>query len=85
MNLQGTFRIGSREFNDPINGIFQKSAIMADHEKSGWTFGKTGSKEFFQPEDAFDIQMVGGLIHDQDIGVNNQGPADGQPLAPAAG
>ena len=58
-------------------------AIMADQEIGGWRGGT--AKHLFQPKNTLDIQMVGRFIHDQYIRAQEQGPADRQSFAPAAG
>ena len=83
--LKRALRIDRRQFNHPVDRVFEKSAVVADQEKGAWTFRKIGCQEFFQPENALDVQMVGRLVHDQDLGPGDQGSAEGEPFAPAAG
>ena len=48
--------------------------------------GKRGrGEQLFQPLDAGQVQVIGGLVEQHDFGVSDQGLGDGQPLAPAAG
>ena len=47
--------------------------------------GKTGGAEqAFQPFDAVKIEMIRGLVEQQDFGLGDEGFGDGEPLAPAA-
>ncbi len=56
--------------------------VMADQEKSGRTGGP--AQHFFQPENALDIKMVRGLIHDKHVRSQHHCPADRQPFPPPA-
>ena len=55
------FGIGRIHFDDPVDCILQKKAIVAD-EKIGGRFTK---KKSFEPEDAFQIKMIGGFIEEK--------------------
>ena len=46
--------------------------------------GRVG-EQFFQPLDPGQIQVIGGLVQQQHIGLADQGFGDGQALAPSAG
>jgi len=42
-------------------------------------------QERLEPEDRFDVEVVGRLVEQQDVRLERQLARDGQPLAPAAG
>src|SRR5205807_9015553 len=44
-----------------------------------------GSQQPLQPEDTGQIQMIGWLIEEQDIGLTGKFTSQGQPFAPASG
>ncbi len=39
----------------------------------------------FEPLDAFQVEVVGGLVEEEDIGLGDHGLGDGETLAPTAG
>ena len=59
---------------------FEEPAVVADRDQ-----GKGGIRQHaFQPQDAFEVQMVGWLVQQQDLGLLDQGGDNRQPLLPAA-
>ena len=43
-----------------------------------------GAQGTFEPLDAFEVEVVGGLVEQQDVGLGDHGLGDGEALAPAA-
>ena len=54
---------------------------MADHQVGQGL----ALQQVLQPEDALHVQVVGGLVHEQDVRLPGQLAGDGETLAPAAG
>jgi hypothetical protein len=73
--------IGPVELDDSIGDVFQEVAVVADEDEGEIRLAEEG----FEPEDAFEIEMVGRLIEEQEIGLANQLACEGEPLPPAAG
>ena len=84
-HLEGAVGVDRRQFDHPVDGVLEEATVMADHEQSGRAVGRRGQQQVLQPEDALDIQVVGRLVHDEHVRASDQGPAHGQPFAPAAG
>ena len=53
---------------------------MADDEARARPLGQ----DAFQPENAFHVEVIGGLVHQEDVGRGRQLARDGEPLLPAA-
>jgi hypothetical protein len=65
----------------PVDDGIEKLAIMRDHQqRSG-----IGGEPVLEPHDGVEIEMVGGLIEQQQIRTRPQGASHGQTHAPAAG
>jgi hypothetical protein len=61
--------------------VLEKPAVVAhDHER-----GRLGFEQRLEPEDAVEIEVVGRLVHEQQVGGAHQRLGDREPLAPAAG
>ena len=44
-----------------------------------------GGEEFFEPLDAGQVEVVGGLVEEEDVGLLGEGEGDGEAFFPAAG
>ena len=53
---------------------------MAHHEEGARPLGQ----EILEPQDPLDVQVVGGLVHQEDVGRRRQLARDGEPLLPAS-
>jgi len=60
---------------------FQEAAIVADDEKRA----RLGFQQSFEPENAFDVQMIRGLIHQEDIRFQHERLGNGEPFLPPTG
>jgi hypothetical protein len=60
--------------------VLQKIAVVA-HDQAG---PRPLGQQALQPEDPVDVQMVGRLVHQEDVGGGRQLSCDGQALAPAS-
>ena len=69
------------EMGDGVHRAVQQAAIVADDDGGAGEFGQPG----FQPERGFEVQVVGGFVQQQQIGVGEQGGGQGHAHAPAAG
>ena len=76
-----TTRVVRRHLVDPVGHPIEKGAIVADDD-----IGEQPAREqhLLEPEDAVEIEVVGGLVEEQDLGIGGQGGGDGQPFPPPA-
>jgi hypothetical protein len=71
--------IRGTQLDDPVAGVFEEIAIVADEQER-----KPGrSEQFFQPEDRLHIEVIGRLVHQQQVRLGGQLAGDRQPLFPA--
>ena len=61
--------------------MLEEVAVVADKEHRAGPL----REELLEPEDAFDVEMVGRLVHEEHVGLGGEGPRDGQAFRPAAG
>ena len=80
VHAQNAVRIHGAQFGHFCGHIFQKVPVMADDHAR-----KAASLDFlFEPLDAGEVQMIGRLIEQQNIGNLDQRLHNGQPLTPAS-
>ncbi len=69
------------EFNHFSGDVFKEVTVVRDHDDSGFRL----ADELFEPGDAGEIEVVGGLVEQQDVGFADDCLGDSETLAPAAG
>jgi hypothetical protein len=79
--FEGAVRIAAIDLDHPRCDGFQKTTVVA-HDEKGAGFGPEQS---LQPEDAFDVQVVGRFVHQQNVRLQHQRADDGQTFLPASG
>ena len=67
-------------FNDLVANAIEKSAVVADHHQGHIDLGEVA----LQPLNRGHVEVVGGLIEQQQIGLLQQDLAQGNPHLPAA-
>lgn len=78
---QEAFGVGAAEFDDAVGDGFEECAVVADDEGGeGWV-----CEDFFEPEDAVDVEVIGGFVHEEEIGIGGESGDDGEAFSPAAG
>ena len=60
--------------------VLQEVAVVADHEAGA----RAARPAALQPEDAVDVEVIGRLVHQEEVGRGRQLARDRQALAPAA-
>ena len=81
VRLEEAARVGAVQLEHAGGHVLEEVAVVADDEEGARPLGEHA----FQPEDALDVEVVGRLVHQQDVGRGRQLARDGQPLPPAAG
>ena len=79
-HLERALRIDAVHFHHLRGDALEKIAIVGNDQ--GCARSLDGG---LQPEDAFEIQMIGGLVEKQHVGRGDQRGRDGEPLFPSAG
>ena len=69
------------EMQDPIDRVVEQVAVVADHDHGV----RIAREVILQPERAFEIEIVGRLVEQQQIGLGEQHGRERDPHAPAAG
>ena len=69
------------EVGDVRDHAVEEVAVVADDDQGA----RPGQQELLQPEQALEVEVVGGLVHEQQVGLLEQQPGQGHPHAPAAG
>ena len=69
------------EVQDLVDGGVEQVAVMADHDHGARIVGQM----VFQPQRAFEVEVVGGLVEQQKVGRREQRRRQRHPHAPAAG
>ena len=67
--------------DDPVGHAVDEVPVVADEEDRA----PVGRQVLLQPADGVDVEVVGGLVEEQDVGVAQQQPGQQDPHAPAAG
>ncbi len=81
VDAQQPIRIGAVQLYRFRADVFQEVSVVADHDAGE----RCGIEQAFQPLDAAQIQMIGRLIQQQNIGLLHQRLGNRQPFAPATG
>ena len=69
------------EIGDVGDHPVEEVAVVADdHQRA-----RPGEQELLQPDEALEVEMVGGLVHEQQIGLLEQQPRQRHPHPPAPG
>ena len=69
------------DFDDAIGDVVEKVTIVCD-DKVGEL---SGFQEVFEPEDAFEVEMVGGLVKQEQVGFEDELAGESESFFPAAG
>ena len=73
--------IGAVDLGHVVDHGVEEVAVVADHDAGEGG----GGEELFEPLDAFEIQVVGGLIEEEHVGRLGDLAGDGEAALPAAG
>ncbi len=80
-DAEETVGVDAVELDDVTRDIFEEVAVVRDHDA-----GEGGGLEgLFEPRDAGEVKVVGGLVEEEDVGGGDDGFGDGEALAPASG
>ncbi len=66
---------------DGVDGVVEEVAVVADHQDGV----RIGLDEIFEPERAFEVEIVGRLVEQQHFGRGEQHGGERDAHAPAAG
>ncbi len=81
LHAQQAVRVGPVQFSHVGGDVLQEVPIVTDnHTAEGSVL-----EQLLEPNDARQVEMVGGLVEQQQIGCLHNGRRNRQPLAPAAG
>ena len=80
VGLEQSGRVGPAQLQHARGHVLQEVSVVTDDEHGAHALGE----DAFEPEDAFHVEVVGGLVHEQHVGRGGQRASDGQPLLPAA-
>src|SRR6202035_608202 len=69
------------EVQDPVDRVVEKIAIVADDDHRA----RIAREVLLQPQGAFEVEIVGRLVEEKEIGLGEQGCGESQAHAPAAG
>ena len=72
--------VATIQFQDAVRDTLKKEAIVRDRDGGEGRLGQ----ELLKPQDAFHVQVVGGLVEQQQLGLAHQLARQGHALAPAA-
>ena len=81
LRLEEPARVGAAELEHARGDVLQEVAVVA-HDDVGQGLAL---QQALEPEDAFEVEVVRGLVHEQDVRRLDQLAHDGQALLPAAG
>ena len=81
VGLEEPVGIGAVQLDHAGGHVLEEVAVVAHDEDGARPLGE----DVLQPEDAFDVEMVGRLVHQEHVGLGGERPRDGQALPPAAG
>ena len=81
IRLEQAVRVGPVQLEHAGGHVLEEVAVVAHDEDGAGPIGE----DAFQPEDAVHVEVVGRLVHQQDVGRGRQLARDRQPLLPAAG
>ena len=77
-HVLGDLRAG--EFQDAVGHPVDEVAVVADEQQAAVPAGQL----LFAPGHRVDVKVVGGLVHDQQVGVGEQEAGQGDPHPPSA-
>ena len=81
LDTKQPFGINAVDFGHVVDHVVQKVAVVAHHHaREG-----RAREQFFQPQNAFEIQVIGGLVQKQQVGLQRQLARNRQAPLPAAG
>src|SRR5690606_16698002 len=69
------------EFEDPAGDLVEEIPVVGDDEDRALVFDEV----FLEPGDGLGVEMVGGLVEQQEVGGLEQQPAEGDAALLAAG
>ncbi len=74
-------RAAAVEFEDPFGDVVQEVPIVGDRQDGAWVLGQV----LFQPLHALGVEVVGGLVEQQQVGLLQQQLAQRHPAPLATG
>ena len=81
MDAEGAVGIDAIELDHVRGDVLEKVAVVADD----YAGEGGGRKQVFQPGNSREIEMVGGFVEEEDVGMLDEGFDNRQTLLPAAG
>ena len=81
LDAEDAVGIGAIDLGHVVDHVVEEVAVVADHHAGE---GRVG-EQLLEPEDAFEIQVVGGLVEEEQVGLADQFAGDGEAALPAAG
>ncbi len=69
------------DFDHAADYVVEKVAVVGDDDAGEGSLGE----QLFEPEDALEIEVVGGLVEEEQVGVEDELAGDGEAAAPTAG
>ena len=74
-------QLAAVEVQDPIDRIVEQVAVVADDDHGA----RIARQMVLEPQRAFEVEIVGGLVEQQEIGLGEQHGGERHAHAPAAG
>ena len=68
------------DFDDARDDAVHELAIVARHDERAFEV----LEPFFEPDDGFEVEVVGRLVHQQDVGIEREDLGERDPHLPAA-
>jgi hypothetical protein len=81
VGLEEPARVDGAQLEHPRGDVLEEVAVVAHHQAGARLFGEN----LLQPQDAVDVEVVGGLVQQEHVGGGCQLARDGEALLPAAG
>ena len=79
--LEQSTRVRAAQLEHARGHVLEEVAIVAHHEEGA----RLGGQDVLEPEDSLHIEVIGRLIHQEDVGLGQERAGDGQALPPATG
>jgi hypothetical protein len=79
--LEQATRVRATQLEHARGHVLEEVAIVAHDEKGA----RLGGQDVLQPEDSVHVEVIGRLIHQEDVGLGQERSGDGQALPPATG
>ncbi len=73
-------QVAAVQFGNTAGHVLQEAPIVGNEDDGAGEIGQL----FFQPGDSRDVQVVGGLVQQQDVGLADQSLGQGHAAAPAS-